>query len=378
MRIGVLTSSRADYGIYRPLLRALKADPFFDLSIIAFGTHLSAYHGRSVNNILEDGFEVNYTVNSMLLTDDENSVATAVALTAMKFAEFWKNHSSDFDLVICLGDRYEVFAAVISGIPFQIPFAHIHGGETTLGAIDNIYRHSITLSSVLHFTATEAYAQRVKAVLGHDRGVWVCGALGLDNIREVRLFSIAEFREKWGIDLTVPSILITVHPETVKAEQNKRFVQEIEIVLAELVQRYQLIITMPNADTLGSLWRGLFQQMAQRYPERAFAVENFGTAGYFSAMKHCLFLMGNSSSGIIEAASLGKYVIDLGDRQKGRMAGDNVIHVPFHADEILETVKRIETRGDFTGENPYYKGGAVTIILNALKSYFHTLKEMSF
>jgi GDP/UDP-N,N'-diacetylbacillosamine 2-epimerase (hydrolysing) len=175
MRIGVLTSSRADYGIYRPLLKALKNDPFFDCSIIAFGTHLSTHFGKTIDRIRDDGFEVKYTVSSMLLGDDANTIASATALTSMKFAEFWKEHAADFDLVFCLGDRYEMFAAVIAGVPFGIRFAHLHGGETTLGAIDNVYRHSITHASLLHFTSAEVHASRVKSLLGHDEGVFVCG-----------------------------------------------------------------------------------------------------------------------------------------------------------------------------------------------------------
>ena len=143
MKIGVLTSSRADFGIYLPLLKALQADSFFQLELIVFGTHLSRYHGYTVQQIIEEGFEPIHQIHQMLLTDEDNAISTSYALTALKFADFWKNHS--FDCVFCLGDRYEMAAAVAAGIPYNIPFAHIHGGETTLGAIDNVYRHGISL-----------------------------------------------------------------------------------------------------------------------------------------------------------------------------------------------------------------------------------------
>ncbi len=369
MRIGVLTSSRADYGIYRPLLKALKDDPFFDCNIIAFGTHLSSNFGKTIDRIIEDGFEVKYTISSMLLGDDANTIASATALTALKFADFWKEHGADFDLVFCLGDRYEMFAAVSAGIPFGIRFAHLHGGETTLGAIDNVYRHSITHASLLHFTSADVHANRVKSLLGHDEGVYVCGSLSIDNLHEIKMLSVESFLQKWSIDLSKPNVLITIHPETVHAERNQVYVREVEVVLQNLIDRYQLIFTMPNADTAGSIWRNLFLNIADQNNGRAFAIENFGTQSYFTCIAKSAFLLGNTSSGIIEAASFGKYAINVGDRQKGRTSSDNVINVPFSSKDILRAVQRVEQSGAYKGENRYYKGGALPIIINALKEY---------
>lgn len=367
MRIGVLTSSRADYGIYRPLLRALKDDPFFQYSIIAFGTHLSPQYGKTIDRILEDGFDVRHTISAMLQGDDANAIASAAALTSLKFADFWKTHGGEYDLVFCLGDRYEMFGAVVAGIPFGIKFAHLHGGETTLGAIDNVYRHGITHASVLHFTSAQAHAERVEALIGNKHGVYNCGALSLDNLKETEILANDTFLKNWSIDLSIPSVLVTIHPETVQAEQNQAFAQEVRSALTNLVNRYQLIFTMPNADTAGSVWRKLFEDIAAAHRGRAFAIESFGTPGYFTAMKKCSFLLGNTSSGIIEAASFGKYAINIGDRQKGRVAGENVIHVPFSAAKILDAV--VEASGTYHGPNPYFRGGAVDIILKALKQY---------
>ena len=149
--IGILTSSRADYGIYLPLLNILKGYSDFNLKLIVFGTHLSPFHGYSINQIQKDGFKVDYTIESILVGDTSNAISTAMALTSFKFADFWKERKNEFDLVFCLGDRYEMFAAVIAGVPYNIKFAHLHGGEKTLGSIDNIFRHAITLSSKYHF-----------------------------------------------------------------------------------------------------------------------------------------------------------------------------------------------------------------------------------
>jgi len=368
MRIAILTSSRADYGIYKPLIKALYADDFFKVTIIAFGTHLSPYHGETVNNIIRDGYTVDYRISSLLLTDDDASVSASMGLTTIRFAEFWKEHAKDFDWVLCLGDRFEMFAAVMAGLSIGVKFAHIHGGETTLGAIDNVFRHSITLASRLHFVATTAFADRVRSLLDTQAGdVVVTGALSLDNIADIPLSDTESFKEKWNIDLTIPSILITVHPETADAAQNESHIREIEALLPELQEKYQLVITMPNADTNGSLFRAAFTALGNKYPQRIKLIENFGTQGYFSCMQHAKLLLGNTSSGIIEAASFNKYVINLGDRQKGRLAGDNVIHVPIEKAAILSALAKIEAAGDVKVTNPYYNGGAVETIVNSFK-----------
>lgn len=369
MRIGVLTSSRADYGIYRPLLKALKADPYFELSIIAFGTHVSPYHGLSIKNIEADGFSVAYTINSLLLTDDENSVASSVALTALKFSDFWKEHKDKFDIIFCLGDRYEMFGAVSSGVPFGVTFAHLHGGETTLGAIDNIYRHSITLFSTLHFTSTEAYKKRVCDIIGQEDNVYAVGSLSLENLREIKLLSVAEFQKKWSIDMSIPTILITVHPETVALDTNQQNIDELLLSLSSVVRDFQLVFTMPNADTMGTLYRSKIIAFKEKVGERVITVENFGTESYFSCMRLCRFMLGNTSSGIIEAASLKKRVIDLGNRQQGRITGENVINVPFHSEKINAAVERVKMLGDYEGENPYFKSDVVSTIINILKKY---------
>lgn len=367
MRIGILTSSRADYGIYRPLLKRLQEDAAFEMEIIAFGTHLSPYHGYTARVIEQDGFEIRHRINSLLMNDDENAVATAAALTALKFADFWKNYDRYYDVVFCLGDRYEMFGAVTAGIPYNILFAHLYGGETTLGAFDNIYRHAISLASRYHFVATEAYKERLAGILGTDKDIYVAGSLSLDNLRSFKTTDIDAFKQQWNIDLSKPSVLITVHPETVNAQSNNEYLHETVKALEALAGPYQLVITMPNADTQGSVFREGFQQLKTRFPDRVMLIENFGTQGYFSCMQHAAFMLGNTSSGIVEGASFKKYVIDLGDRQKGRLTGENVLHVPFSAEAILAAVAEIERRPSLNGENIYDKGGAVDLIIHSLK-----------
>src|ERR1044071_7587685 len=172
MRIGILTSSRADFGIYLPLLREMQRQSWIDFKIIAFGTHLSRFHGYSIQQIEEAGFEVSYTIESMLLSDSPESISTAMGLTMIHFSSFWKDHAAEFDLVFCLGDRYEMFAAVMAGVPMHIRFAHLHGGEKTLGATDNVFRHSITQAASIHFAATEQYADRIRQLLDEPKDIF--------------------------------------------------------------------------------------------------------------------------------------------------------------------------------------------------------------
>lgn len=364
-RIGILTSSRADFGIYLPLISKLKSTAGLEMKMIVFGTHLSAFHGHTIDQIKACGFNIDYTVESMLLTDSPSAIATSIGLTSIKFADFWKEHTTEFDIVFCLGDRYEMFAAVMAGIPFQITFAHLHGGETTLGAIDNVFRHAITLSSKYHFVSTESYANKVKEITGTADNIYNVGALSLDNIKQLKLLTVGEFKFKWNIDLTAKTVLITFHPETIAHNLNQEFVIQLIAAIKQL-NSYQILITMPNADTAGNIIRSAFID-AFTGNASVFLIENLGSQSYFTAMKYCSFMLGNTSSGIIEAASFGKYVINLGDRQKGRLHGENVIDTKISANDILEAVKVIESSPVFFDNNIYYNGGATDKIVQILK-----------
>ena len=367
IKIGVLTSSRADFGIYLPLIKLLRAkNDEFELNIIAFGSHTSSHYGLTKSEIRNQKFEIHTEIDTLLPSDDVASVALSFAKTNTEFANFWAKHQNDFDWILCLGDRFEMAAAVIAGIPFQIKFAHIHGGETTLGAIDNTYRHAITLASSLHFVSADAFKERVSQLTQTNENIYVTGALSLDNLSEIPFLTKEEFKEKWNIDLSKPSILITIHPETVAFEKNIEYAECAVSTLKKLSSTHQLIITMPNADTMGSVFRAKFEMLQKENSNSVFTIENFGTQSYFTCMKYCDFLLGNTSSGIIEAASFNKYVINIGDRQKGRLCGENVIHVPFDESQLIAAAQKISGL-QFEGKNIYARGQAAPIIVEALK-----------
>ncbi len=366
MNVIVLTSSRADYGIYLPLLKKLKTDSFFNLKIVAFGTHLSQTHGHTVDQILKTGFKVDYKIETLLKGDTPEIISKSMALTIDKFSSFWQTEKSATDLIICLGDRYEMFAAVTASVPFAIPVAHIHGGETTLGAIDNIFRHSLTSMSKWHFASTENHAKRIEQIIGSDKNVYNVGALSLDNLHDLSLLTIQEFKQKFGVELNNP-ILVTFHPETIAFEKNENYITEIISALDTLED--QILITMPNADTSSNIIRNKLQDFA-KIKSNVISVESLGTEGYFSCLQYCAFVLGNSSSGIIEAASFGKYVLNLGNRQKGRDAGKNVINCEIETTKMLNAITFIKTLPKLNQKNIYGDGHTADKIIAILKLPF--------
>jgi GDP/UDP-N,N'-diacetylbacillosamine 2-epimerase (hydrolysing) len=363
-RIAVLTSSRADFSIYLPVLRAFRQSADIDLQILAFGSHTSAFHGHTISSIYDAGFTQVTEIDNLSAGDTAHDLVISQARTLELFSDLWEKET--FDLVFCLGDRFEMFAAVMAGIPFGVPFAHIHGGETSLGAIDNIYRHAISLASVLHFTSCEAHSARLRELLDDSRHVFVSGAPALDNLQTLELLSPAAFSEKFQIDISQPTLLITLHPETVHPERNTDNVAAFCQALAAFPQ--QMLITKANADTQGSVINKALEVFATtRSGVRI--VESLGPQGYYSALQHSVLVIGNSSSGLIEAASFGKYVINVGERQAGRMHGDNVISSTFDTETLIHTIQTTLDRGKYTGNNIFVAGSASEIILAETLQY---------
>lgn len=364
MKIGVLTSSRADFGIYLPLLMKLNEDIYFDLEIIAFGTHLSVNHGFTVNEIEKYEFPFVHRLETVPESDSPISIAQSMGKTQVMFARFWEENV--FDLVLTLGDRYEMFAAVASGTPFNVRFAHIHAGETTLGAIDNAYRHSISLFSDILFVSTETYKKRAEQIVEANTMVCNVGALSIDNLTKINYLSKQEFLDQFQIDLELPTILTTFHPETVSLEKNYRYVSELLASFDVLKNCYQIVVTMPNTDTMGQMVRDRITGYHRLNPDIK-VVESFGMLGYLSCMKHCSFLLGNTSSGFVEASYFPKFVINLGDRQKGRIETDNIFTTAVDKKAILNQVNIIENMELPSLQNIYGEGDAATKIVSEIK-----------
>ena len=368
LKVGVLTSSRADYSIYFPLLKKMNADPFFEMEVLAFGTHLMEKFGRTVENIYKDGFKIVEIADTMSKGDSPADISNAMSKTINAFSSCFEKN--DYHLIIAIGDRYEMFAAVAASVPFIIPVAHIAGGETTLGAIDNGFRHSITSFSSIHFASTNVYRDRIREITGVDRHIYNVGSLSIDNLKKLKLLDVHEFNDQFSINMTSPTILFTFHPETVDYKKNKPYIKEI-INAIEKLPGYQLLITMPNADTMGLMIREELESYAANR-KRVYMVETLGTLGYLSAMKHCSFMLGNTSSGFTEAAFFPKWVINLGDRQKGRIITPNIVQTPIRGEVILKSIHQIENTEVPENCNIYGDGDTADRIVLILKSIFES------
>lgn len=364
LNIKLLTSSRADYSIYFPLLKLLKKEAKHQVEIVAFGTHLSAHFGNTIKFIKEDDLFPIIEIETQLSSTSAYSVASGIGLVALKFAEFWHQTALQTNLIICLGDRFEMFAAVSTSLPFNIPIAHIHGGETTLGAIDESFRIALSAMSKYHFTSTENYANRVSQIINSEKNIYNTGALAVDTIKEFVPLNDFEFEKQFNFKLNHP-VLCTFHPVTGLKDNGIAEVKELLSSLDKLNQ--QILITMPNADTLGDEIRSLWFAFKEN-KSNVILVETLGLKGYYTAMTACDFVIGNSSSGIIEAASFGKYVINIGDRQKGRDTGENVIHCLAITEYIDENIRKIKSLPPLNKLNIYGNGNAAVKIVDVINS----------
>lgn len=366
LSIGLLTSSRADYGIYKPLLKSISRDKMIDLTIIVFGMHLKKKYGKTVHQINQDKFGNIDIVEGMSDKDSPLDIAVSYGQLIKNFSQYWAKNR--YDYVIALGDRFEMSAAVQSGIPFEVKFIHLHGGEKTLGSLDNIYRHQITLASKIHFVATDQYLKKVYNIIGSKENIYNHGALSLDGIDEIELPKWSNVCEKFGINHD-DYILVTFHPETVGLDKNKDFSNIVFETLAKISEDTNIVITMPNADAAGDLYRNSMIKLSKLYSNKISIVENFGRENYFAAMKNASMMIGNTSSGILESASFKKYVINVGDRQKGRLKNKNVFDVPFSKDKIVQKYNSIKKLAEYSGKNIFFKKNTAEKIIDTIRSY---------
>jgi UDP-hydrolysing UDP-N-acetyl-D-glucosamine 2-epimerase len=343
----------------------LNQDPDFRLILFVTGTHLSPEFGLTVGRIRDDGFAVDECVEMLLSSDSPEGIAKSAGLGIIGFAQTFARTRPD--VLVVLGDRFEMYAAAVAALPFKIPVAHIHGGEITRGAIDDPLRHSMTKLSHLHFVANEVYARRVIQMGEEPWRVVESGALSLDNLRETRLLTREGLHAEFGLRIESPPLIVTYHPVTLEFEQTEWQVNEL--LAAIEASEMPAVFTMPNADTSGRLiWRRI-KEFVSRAP-RAQLVENLGTQGYFSLMACAAAMVGNSSSGLVEAPSFGLPVVNVGSRQEGRVRASNVIDVGYGRAEILQGVRdalQPQFRDGLRGlENPYGTGTAVATIAAAL------------
>ncbi|MFH1058080.1 MAG: UDP-N-acetylglucosamine 2-epimerase [Pseudomonadota bacterium] len=334
-RIALVTTGRADWGIYRPLLTAMAADPELELQLVVAGMHLAPEFGLTVRAVEAEGWPIAARVECLLSSDTPAGAATSLGLAVMGYGQALARLAPD--LLVVLGDRFEMFAAAAAAAPLRLPVAHLYGGELTLGAMDDALRHAITKLGHLHFVATADYARRVIQMGEEPWRVTLCGALSLDNLAQLDLPGRAELEADLALRLEPAPLLVTYHPETLAAQEPAAQMAEVLAALAEF--RRPSIFTLPNADPGGRGLAAMVQEFCAANPW-AQVRDNLGTRRYFGLMRLAAAMVGNSSSGIIEAPSLGLPVVNIGGRQDGRTRASNVIDVACRRGAIAAGIAR--------------------------------------
>ena len=337
-KICVVTGSRAEYGLLSGLMRAIQEDKDLQLQVIATNMHLSPEFGLTYREIEKDGFQIDKKVQMLLSSDTPNATTKSVGLATIGFADAYEDLQPD--LIVVLGDRFEILAAVSAALFFKIPVAHLHGGEITEGAYDDSIRHAITKMSHLHFTSTEAYRQRVIQLGEQPDRVFYVGAIGVENIKRVPLMSQAELEDSIRFKLGEKSLLVTYHPVTLENHTAADQCQNLLEALDEFPE-YKVIFTLPNSDTDGRVIIRLINEYVSLRPERCMAIPSLGLQRYLSALKCVSAVVGNSSSGIIEVPSFGIPTLDIGNRQKGRIAAESVVHCGNDSRSIIEGMQQV-------------------------------------
>lgn len=369
-KICIVTGTRAEYGLLYWLMREIQEDSDLELQLIVTGAHLSPEYGNTVQEIERDGFQIHERIEMLLSSDTPNAVTKAMGLGLIGFADAYARLRPD--IVVLLGDRYEMMVAAQAAMVAKIPIAHIHGGERTEGSIDEAIRHSITKMSHLHFVATDEYQRRVIQLGEHPDRVFNFGAIGIDNIIKLQLLDREELQRSLQFDFGDHYFVVTYHPVTLGLSQPARTFQEL-IEALNAYPEYKVIITKPNADPQNKEIISMIDRYADDNRDRVLSVSSLGQLRYLSAVKHCDAVIGNSSSGIIEVPVLKRPTVNVGDRQRGRAMGPTVINVSENKDDIIEGIE-LALSNKFQkivqeSESIYGKGNVSHKIKDVIKSY---------
>ena len=368
-KIAVITSTRAEYGLLKPVIQKLQKSKCLDLQLIVTGTHLSKLYGHTIDIINNDGFGVDETIDLDLRDNTKHGIANSFSKAVSRFSLFLQKSSTD--CVLLLGDRYETLAFAVSALLHNVPIAHIHGGEVTLGSIDESIRHAITKLSKLHFAATYDYAARIVQMGEAPKSVFNVGGLGVDVIKQTSLFSQEKLSSSLGVNLSEykNKFIITFHPETCNQDSG---LKQLEALLRVLSFRNKdlLVFTMPNSDHGSKQVRELVNEFVLLH-SNAISFESLGNQRYLSCLSLFDLIIGNSSSGILEAPTFNIATINLGKRQKGRLMSDSVINCGSSDIEINNAINKALTL-EFreickSSANPYGIGGASSQIIEVLE-----------
>jgi GDP/UDP-N,N'-diacetylbacillosamine 2-epimerase (hydrolysing) len=379
-KICIFTGSRAEYGLLRGVIQEIQAAETLQLQILASGMHLSPEFGMTIQEIRTDGFDPDETIEILLSSDTSTAICKSMGLAMIGYGEALQRLKPD--MVVVLGDRFETFCMAAAAQVCRVPLAHIHGGETTEGAIDEAFRHSITKMSHLHFASCEEYRQRIIQLGEAPDRVFNVGALGVENIRRMSLMERSELAEVIGFNLEKPYFLVTFHPVTLEKDTSEGQFQSLLDAL-DAFPGFNVIFTKANADTDGRVINRLIDEYTEKRPERCLAATSLGAIRYLSAMKYATAVIGNSSSGIVEAPSLKIPTINIGDRQKGRVRAESVMDCEPAAISITSSIREtisaeFQEALQFV-KNPYEQAGTAARIVEMIMLFRHAeLMKKSF
>ncbi len=369
-KICVFTGTRADYGLLQPLMRGIAETPGLELQVIASGMHLSPEFGNTYREIENDGFRIDARVEILLSSDTPVGIAKSTGLGLINYSETLSRLQPD--LVVILGDRFEAFAMAASSVICRIPVAHLHGGELSFGVIDEAFRHGISKMSHLHFTSTEEYRKRVIQLGEAPERVFNVGAIGVENIKSLPLLDRHTLENEINFDLGKGALLVTFHPATLEHNTTVHQFHELLMALQEFPE-LNIIFTKANADMDGRAINLMIDDFVEQHPSNTCSFTSMGQLKYLSAMRQVKAVVGNSSSGIIEAPSLKVPTVNIGDRQKGRIKATSVIDCEPTKAAVCKALELVlspsfqETM--VTVCNPYEKKGTTAAILKKLKEY---------
>lgn len=370
-KICIVTATRAEYGLLKPVIEKINKSKEAELQLVVTGMHLSPEFGLTYKEIEEDGYPITKKIEMLLSSDTSTGITKSMGVALIGFADYFADYRPD--IVIALGDRYEMLMAVTAAMIARIPIAHLYGGEKTEGAVDESIRHSITKMSHLHFTSTEEYRRRVIQLGEQPDFVYNVGALGVENSRKVNLLSKKELEREIGFCFSVPTIMVTYHPVTLEMQTAKEQFTDILSVI-DYHKEINVIFTKANADTDGRIINQMIDEYVKKNSDRCAAYTSLGQRRYLSTLQYVDAVLGNSSSGLVEVPSFHIPTINIGDRQRGRAYAKSVINCKNEA-QAIEDALQLALSNEFrqtlsTAENPYEKEGTTDKIVEII---FHTL-----
>jgi GDP/UDP-N,N'-diacetylbacillosamine 2-epimerase (hydrolysing) len=359
MKICFISGSRADYGLLSNLMKFFKNDKKYNLQIIVTGSHLSKMHGLTYSEIEKDRFKITKKIKLNIDKKKSENISESISIGIKQFSISYKNLKPD--LIVLLGDRYEIFSACCAANISQIPVCHLHGGELTRGSIDDTFRHSMTKMSQFHFVSHKEYSKRVRQLGEDPKKIYVVGGFGVDLIKKVKLLSKKNLEKKLNIQFGKKNILVTYHPETINGSKNKKDFKELLKAL-ETLKQTKIIFTRANADKEGRLINSMIDKFVKKNKNISYVFSSMGYKNYLSTLKFIDVCLGNSSSGLLEVPTFKKITINIGDRQKDRIKDLSVFDVRPKANLIIKMIKEIDKKKfkDLLKEtvNPYGSGGA--------------------